>query len=208
MAAVDRAHTPSEVQEDAAWIRIETSMRAVELRAFIDDIERLYRINPLLEITACERAGENRYRLVAHNYSNGADIDAALAVTATENALEVAYGSGLKTATRFRVEAAPGGSHLFVTDIYGRGSEDERRARAGEVDLSLNAWGRALHSYLNNWARWRWLGPWRWYMRRVWQPMKPSARRIVWMTLIISAFEMLAVVVLLTIWGIVRLGPL
>ena len=74
---------------------------------------------------------------------------------------------------------------------------DERRARAGEIDLSLNAWGRALHSYFGAWARWRWLGPWRWYMRRVWQPMKPSARRIVWMIWVISAFELFAIVVLL-----------
>ena len=111
---------------------------------------------------------------------------------------------GLKSATHFRVETAPGGAHLVVTDIYAGGSDEERRARAGDVDFSLNAWGRALHDYLRTWARWKWLSPWRWYMRRVWQPMKPSARRVVWMIWVISAFEVLALVALMAIWAVVR----
>ena len=208
MTAAEPTDTPAGAHDDAAWVRIETSMSAADLRVFIDDVERLFRINPLLEIAAFKPAGENRYRLVALNLSNGSSMDVVVAVTPTASAVEVAYGSGLKAATHFRVEAAPGGSYLFVTDIYGGGSADERLARAGEVDLSLNAWARALHTYLNTWVRWRGLAPWRWYMRRVWQPMKPSSRRIVWMIWAISAFEMLAIVVLLGIWAIVRSGPL
>ena len=207
MTAAEQTDTPAGAHDDAAWVRIETSMRAGELRAFIDDVERLYRINPLLEITSFAPMGENRYRLVACNQSNSRDVDVALAVTPTDSAVEVVYDSGLKAATHFRVEAVPGGSHLFVTDVYGGGSADKRRARADEVDLSLNAWGRALHNYLGVWARWRWLAPWRWYMRHVWQPMKPSARRIVWMIWVISAFELFAIVVLFGGWAIIRLGP-
>ena len=66
--------------------------------------------------------------------------------------------------------------------------------------MSLNAWGRALHDYLAAWARWRRLAPWRWYMGRVWQPMTPSARRIVWMIWVISAFEVVALAALLAVW--------
>lgn len=208
MTAAEQAPSPAGAHEDAAWVRIETLMPAADLRIFIDDVERLYRINPLLEIAAFEPAGENRYRLIARNHSNDAALDVALAVRATESAIDVAYDSGLKAATHFRVEAAPRGSYLFVTDVYGGVSPDDRRARAGEVDLSLNAWGRALYSYLHAWARWRWFAPWRWYMRRVWQPMKPSARRIVWMIWVISAFEMFAIVVLLGAWATMRaVGP-
>jgi hypothetical protein len=76
--------------------------------------------------------------------------------------------------------------------------------RAGEVDLSLNAWGRRLHDYLKQWARWHRVAPWRWYIRRVWQPMKPSARRIVWRIWMVSAFEALAASLLLVIWLVVR----
>ncbi len=30
---------------------------------------------------------------------------------------------------------------------------------------------------------------WRWYIRRVWVPMKPSARRIVWLLYLITVVE-------------------
>jgi hypothetical protein len=96
------------------------------------------------------------------------------------------------------------GSLLVVTDVYEGGTAAERRARGGEVDLSLNAWGRALHDYLRLWSRWSWLGPWRWYMRRAWQPMTPSARRIVWMIWVVSAFEVAALAALLAIWLALR----
>ena len=198
------SHPAAEPHEDAAWVRIPTELSAVDLRTFLEDVERLYRINPLLEIAAFEPLGENRYRLAAHNHSNGQDVDVVLAATAKDCKLEIAHSVGLKSATLFRVETTPGGAHLVVTDIYAGGSDEERRARAGEVDLSLNAWGRALHDYLRTWARWKWLSPWRWYMRRVWQPMKPSARRIVWMIWVISAFEVFALVALMVIWAIVR----
>jgi hypothetical protein len=194
----------AEVFEDAAWVRVATTLPAAELLAFVEDIERLYRINPLLEISAFEPAGHGRYRLIARNHSNGSDVDVLLTVTPKAGGIEIAYSHGLKTATHFRVESAHDGSHLFVTDIYGGGSEAERRARAREIDLSLNAWGRALHGYLRMWARWSWSRSWRWYMHRVWQPMKPSARRIVWMIWVISIFEVVAMVVLLAIWGIMR----
>ena len=197
-------HPAAEPHEDAAWVQISTALTAADLRAFLDDVERLYRINPLLEIAAFEPMGEDRYRLAAHNHSNGQDIDVVLAATVKDSSLEIAHNVGLKSATHFRVEIAPGGAHLVVTDIYAGGSEEERRGRAGEVDLSLNAWGRALHDYLEVWVRWSWLAPWRWYMRRVWQPMKPSARRVVWMIWVISAFEVLALVALMAIWTVVR----
>jgi hypothetical protein len=105
------------------------------------------------------------------------------------------------------VKPAEGRAHLLVTDVYGGASEAERRARAHEVDLSLNAWGRALHDYLRAWARWKWLPPWRWYMRRLWQPMTPSARRIVWMIWVVSAFEVAGLVVLVAIWLAIRHAP-
>lgn len=194
--------------EDAAWLRIATSLSVADLRAFLDDLERLYRINPLLEISTFEAVGEGQFRIEARNLSNATDLDVMLDVRAEGAGVDVHYDQGLKTMTLFRVEAAPEGSHLVVTEVYGSGSAAERRARVSEVDLSLNAWGRALSSYLGMWARWRWFRPWRWYMRRVWQPMKPSARRIVWMIWVISAFELIIIGALLGILGVWRLATL
>jgi hypothetical protein len=204
MVIAQDTYSPALEHEDAAWVRIATSLSTNDLHAFLDDVERLYRINPHLEISAFEPSAQSRFRLVAYNHSNDRNVDVVLAVTTMDTGLEITYSDGLKRATNFRVEAALGGSHLFVTDVYGGSSVEERHLRAGEVDLSLNAWGRGLHDYLKRWARWHRFAPWRWYMRHVWQPMKPSARRVVWMIWMISLFEMVAASVLLAVWLAVR----
>ncbi|MES9902269.1 MAG: hypothetical protein ABW168_06250 [Sedimenticola sp.] len=50
-------------------------------------------------------------------------------------------------------------------------------------------WGEDLQAYLVHWNRWSGFAPWRWYMRRIWLPMKPSARRITYILLWISLVE-------------------
>ena len=56
------------------------------------------------------------------------------------------------------------------------------------MDRSLTTWAGDLQKFLINWKRWRGFAPWRLYMRRVWQPMKPMGRRIAyifwWITLV------------------------
>lgn len=181
---------------DAAWVIIETPLSATDLSAFLADIERLFRINPLLEFDTFERLGPNQYRLKARNLSNDHVIDVAFAVHERPDGLRIDYAGGLKSHTRITIDAAPNGSRLVVSDHYESVPEQDRHQRLAEVDLSLNAWGRALHDYLRRWARWRWLPPWRWYMTRVWQPMRPSARRIVFMIWIIPLFEIATLVVI------------
>ena len=62
------------------------------------------------------------------------------------------------------------------------------------------AWGQAIFDYLRRHQRWAWIAPWRWYMRRVWVPMKPSARRIVWLLILITMVEFLFFVFVALIW--------
>lgn len=181
---------------DSAWVSIETRLDPAELRAFVDDVERLFRINPLMEVAEFELLEPDRYRMRARNLSNARDVDVELEVARQRSGIKVNYSGGLKTATWFEVEEGTKPARLRVSDHYDGTPESERRRRLDEVDLSLNAWGRALHDHLRHWAKWRWLAPWRWYMARVWQPMRPSARRIVYMIWIISLFEVAALVVI------------
>lgn len=180
---------------DWAAVTIDTTLAPAVLVRFLADVERLYRINPLYEVHRFERLGPGRWRLVALNLANARELDVELDIVETADGIVARYRSGLKAATAFHVAPHAGAARLVVEDTY-IGSEEERRARLAEVDTSLNAWGRALHDYLRQWARWRWLAPWRWYMRRVWQPMRPSARRIVYMIWVISLVEMIVLVVL------------
>jgi hypothetical protein len=189
--------------QDAAWVRIETPLSTAGLADFIGDTERLFRINSLLEILRWEKIADKRIALQARNLSNGKELNSQLRIERIEAGLRVHYSDQLKTSTSFQVEpGAGGGSVLIVTDDYTGTAERERSRRLDEVDRSLNGWGRDLHAYLHIWSRWSWLPPWRWYMRRVWQPMKPAARRITHWLLWITLGEMLLVLLLIAILAI------
>ncbi|MBM3569222.1 MAG: hypothetical protein FJX46_10780 [Alphaproteobacteria bacterium] len=184
--------------EDRAWVRIPTPLAPEALIEFCRDVERLLRINSMLEFERLGPAGEGRYELAALNLSTGQRIETAFRIEPQDRGLRLIYESGLKTATEIAIEPGERGgarSFLVVTDDYAGTPEAERQARAAEVDRSLPWWGRDLHRYLGHWARWSGWAPWRWYMRRVWQPMKPKARRITFMLWVIAAFELAALVV-------------
>ncbi len=186
---------PPSVASDWASVTIDTPLSPDELKQFLNDLERIYRINPLYEFDRFERLGPAQYRLAGRNLANGREINFDIDIAELDDGLEARYRSGLKSTTRFSIHPHGASARLVVTETYS-GSNDERRARLAEVDTSLNAWGRALHDHLRHWSRWSWLGPWRWYMRRVWQPMRPSARRVVYMLWVISLIEVLALIVI------------
>ena len=66
------------------------------------------------------------------------------------------------------------------------------------------AWADALRLYFLRRRRWSWLPGWRWYIRRVWMPMKPSARRIVWFIYLITVAEFFFFLFVLLIFLIER----
>ncbi len=193
--------------EDKAWVVIPTSMPPEELRRFCRDLERLYRINPYLEFTQWRTQPPARVHAEFRNLSNLQDYQLDLTlVTESDSVFLVRYSAGVKAATRFEIQAATRGSTLTITDDYSRLPAEERVQRAHEADKSLPAWGQALFDYLRHHRRYGWLAPWRWYMRKVWVPMKPSARRIVWMLYVITIVELFAVLFIALIWWLEHRG--
>jgi hypothetical protein len=186
--------------EDAAWVRVATPLSAEMLRDFCHDLERLYRINPMLEFADWRQLGPNHYYLRANNLSNGQEIATELHREETDDGFKITYGEGLKSATIIRIEKDTKGTALILIDDYSGLPEAERTNRLAEVDRSLEHWGHDLYRYLHNWQRWFWFPPYRWYMRRVWQPMKPSARRIAYMLIVITLFELVAFLVVVGLW--------
>jgi hypothetical protein len=184
---------------DRAWVRIATRRSPAELIAFCQGAERLLRINSMYEFERWRPEGDSRFFMQGRNLSTGRDFAMQIQVEPRADGLRIAYATGLKTATEFRVESKgpdddvtePGGAVLIITDDYSGRSEAERLARADEIDKSLVWWGHDLHRYLKHWVRWSRFRPWRWYMQRVWQPMKPKARRITFVLIAITAFELL-----------------
>ena len=182
--------TPPESQ-DAAWASIQTPLGTAALQTFCLDIERLFRINPYLEFKTWEQRGENQYHFSGHNSSQEPAFEVALnlKVEPLPDGLVIRYAQGLKNSTTLLIEQADNGSKLTITEDYSGSSEAERNERLQEVDKSLTRWAGDLQSFLVTWHRWSRLSLWRWYMRRVWQPMKPTGRRIVYMFIWISIVE-------------------
>ena len=180
----------SPANEDSAWVTIDTPFDSAELGLFLEDVERLYRINPMLVFDEWQKTAELEYRLKANNLSNNQQLDTTLNVEPGADGIIVHYQQGLRSATRFRIEEQDDLSvKLVVTDDYSGISLSDREARIGEVDKSLVTWGTHLHRYLHLWKRWSWLPGWQFYMRKVWQPMKPMARRITQILLMITLAE-------------------
>ena len=183
---------PSTDSEDAAWASITTPLTVEELIEFCnEDVERLLRINPFVEFKHWKERGNGSYQ---YNFKNSSqeksfELELELRVEQRLDGLTIHYSSGLKQSTQFKVEGNPLGSKLIIIENYAALGENEHEARMNEVDKSLITWAKDLQLYLMRWKRWSRIVPWRWYMKYVWQPMKPTGRRITYMLLWISLVE-------------------
>lgn len=173
-----------------------------ELLAFVADCERLFRLNPHLEIAAWQpwpqdvaraRLGGmapdfSGFDLTLINELNGQRLETAVAVTALPNGCVFTYAAGLKQATTLRVEAAEPGSRLILSDRYPR-IEDPQDPRVAEVDRSLVPWVAAIRRHLLARRRWGWLPGWRWWHERFQLGMPPRQRRLARLILWVSIAE-------------------
>jgi len=187
--------------EDAAWVTIETPFSSSELRTFLNDIERLYRINSMLVFEEWQQTGDQQYRLKAKNLSNEKLLETDLEAKYSDDSVTLRYDAGLRSSTSFRVDGEVGGcAKLVVTDDYSGSSLAERESRIDEVDKSLVNWGNCLYRYLHQWKRWSWIPGWQFYMRKIWQPMKPTARRISFILIMITFAEFVLFLMVFTVF--------
>jgi hypothetical protein len=175
---------------DAAWVTIPTRLAPEELYALCRDLEAIFRANPYLYFQSWRQTGADSYQAECRNESIKQDVVLDMRVRpAGELGFAVEYARGIKNRTVFTVEPAAGGSRLTIADDYEGTPHAERERRADEVDKSLPAWGEALRVYFLRFRRYGWVPGWRWYIRRLWIPMKPSAKRIVWLLWLITVVE-------------------
>lgn len=191
-----------DVAEDSAWAAVNTPLSEKHLTIFCGDVERLFRINPMLEFNSFKSLGDNRYSMNGRNLSHepSFDFDITFKVSKLSDGLQIDYDSGVKSATTIKIEPAETGSRLTITDSYERMPTEEREKHLAEVDKSLVNWVNYLQRFLIMWKRWYRLRPWRWYMRYVWQPMKPAGRRITYILLWISVAEVALIALGVAIW--------
>ncbi|MBI5784383.1 MAG: hypothetical protein HZA64_02905 [Rhodocyclales bacterium] len=156
--------------------------------AFLGDVDRLLRLNPLLVVERWMPEAPGRFRLVARNESNEQLIDTPVDIEEDECCLTLRYASGLKRATSLRIEPAPQGTRLVVTEHYPY-LEDAQDPRVAEVDKSLVPWVAAIRRHLLQRAGWAWLPGWQWWHEGVMLSMAPRNRRIVRLIVWLGAIE-------------------
>ncbi len=177
--------------EDAAWASVKTPLKLDELKAFCADIERLFRINPMLEFKQWEKLADDSYRMAVKNISQETpfELETELQLEYQADGITIHYSNGVKKKTVLQFEPSTEGSRLTIIDDYAGLSETERQEHLHEVDRSLTNWADYLQRYFILWQRWSRFGLWRWYMHSVWQPMKPTGRRITYILLWITVVE-------------------
>ncbi len=187
--------------EDFARVEIETPFDAEWLEQFISDPQRVLRINSQKEFSSFEREKENRWHMAGSNLISKQDFDSSFEFEASKTMARLIYDDGLKTSTQLLIEdQGDGTAKLIIIEDYSGVDEDERRQRIDEVDNTIVQWGRDIHRYLYQWKRWSWVPGWKLYMRKFWQKMKPSARRISFMLLIITVLEFIGFLFVFTIY--------
>lgn len=201
--------------EDAAWVNVETTLTPSQLFAFITDAERLFRLNPYLEIHVWRSAQHNvseggHIHLKYLNEMNGVARELDVTVSAFKPGVgyTLNYSEGLKRATEIKVEARGQGTELVIKDYYHAAEEkpdeapEAREARLAEVDRSLTPWGVAIRQHLINLARWNWLPFYRPLRETFWLTMAPRNRRISRLIIWITALEFFAFLFVFLIYWI------
>lgn len=193
----DKPNEPD--SQDAAWAIVHTPLTETELKLFCQDIERLFRINPMLNFRKWQQIDSNRYYFTGQNISQEPPFDFELIFTTRQlsNGIQIDYENGLKARTTFIIEpvskqdegASKNQSKLIITDFYDGLPEWERKQQLHLVDKSITAWANDLQHFLISWKKWSHFGLWRWYMHHIWQPMKPMGRRITTVLLWVALFE-------------------
>jgi len=189
--SINNSPATESASDDSAWASIITPLSVDALMEFCADTERLFRINPMLVFTNWEKISENSYSFSGVNSSQeeAFEFEFGLTVSKLDDGYRIDYDKGIKSSTELKIESAEQGSKLTITDRYDRLSAAERKLHLHEVDQSITIWAEYLQKFCISWNSWSKFALWRWYMRRIWQPMKPSARRITYMLLWITVIE-------------------
>ncbi len=181
--------------KDVAWASINTPCSVNELKLFCQDIERLFRINPMLNFKQWQMLDNQCYHFAGQNISQEEpfDFDLLLNVSPIDNGIRIEYQQGLKACTFFIFEHIDAqterSARLTIIDDYSAVSKTIRKQQLHTVDKSIAIWAEHLQRYLLSWKRWSHIGPWRWYMQNIWQPMRPSGRRIIYILLWVAMLE-------------------
>ncbi|MBE9516625.1 MAG: hypothetical protein IME93_06570 [Proteobacteria bacterium] len=184
---------------DAAWVTIKSELTTDQVMRVASDIEVIFRLNPYYYIESWEAQGDS-FKVNYKNNSNNQTVEQSFTVTRKPNELEINYENDIKNKTVLKIEPDGSGSVLTLIDDYSHLTGAEREQRSDEADKSQQKWGEAIYTYLARIKKWSWLPGWQTYMRRVWMPMNPSGRRVVFMLSVIAIAQFAFFILILGVW--------
>ena len=187
--------------EDKAWVEFKTPISKDQLLEFCSEIERLLRINPYLTDIEWENISQeqNRFSALNHSQEPAFEIQTNVQIEKDSDSVIAHYSDGLKLSTTFSVEEDVLGSKLTITEHYRYLSDQEYEKHFHEIDKSLSKWAEEIQTYIMQWHKWSWFAPWRWYKEYVWLQMKPAARRISYILILVSIAET-ALIILIAVF--------
>ena len=182
--------SPKPNLSNAAWVKIPTRLNACELFGICTHIERLLRLNPYVHFEYWEQPGQNEIKAKWINHSNveAFTVDTSLSVAYEEQEIKISYLSGIKTETYFIIEPSEQGATLAIVDNY---SEDGEK-KLSEVDKSLQTWGNALKRFFDHYIYLKKIPSIDIAIDRFWIRLSPMARRVTYILLVITAVEIVA----------------
>lgn len=182
----------TEAQKNTAWVSIAIPVSPDRLFNFLQNTERLFRLNPYLDIHQWEAlAGGKQFHLKALNEMNGVNYDLAIRIESIQPGVSIlfSYSKGLKRALEITLQSAESASILTLRDHYHEPTAENQEEQLKEVDHGLTHWAAAIRQYLLGWERWNWFWPYRWYKGRFWLNMRPTHRRITRMLIWVTVLE-------------------
>ena len=192
-------------EDNSTWVTLEISAAPVNLFEFLKNSERLFRLNPYLDIKKWEEgATASRIHLEALNEMNGVRYDVMIDVESIQpnNRLLLRYNQGLKDALEITLQAASDSNKSLLTlrEHYHQTTPEQRQRQLQEIDHSLIPWGNAIRLYVRGMQRWAWFWPYRWYREKFWLGMRPMQRRIARMLLWVTLLEFVIFLFIFTIY--------
>ena len=211
----------SEAQKNTAWVSIEVPVPPDRVFNFLQNTERLFRLNPYLDIREWKEISGGfpfntplrgkRFHLKALNEMNGVAYDLLITIESIQpgarfflnyqgydkvvlkRALEITLQPGVR---------GLGGSILTLREHYHapptEGEYQEQQLK--EVDQSLFPWASSIRQYLLRLERWGWFWPYRWYRERFWLSMRPTHRRIARLLVWVTVLEFIVFLFVFTIY--------
>lgn len=191
-------------QKDTAWVTIEIPVPPDRVFGFLRNTERLFRLNPYLDIRQWEaHPSAKRFHLNALNEMNGVayDLIVTLEDVRPDTGFFLSYDKGLKKSMEITLQpGAATGSIVTLRDRYHTPAGENREDRLKEVDRSLIPWANSIRQYLLGLERWGWFWPYRWYRERFWLNMRPFHRRITRMLIWVTTLEFVVFLFVFTIY--------